>query len=304
MSYSISEVQDDPRITAAVKWLIIVNVAIYFLQFTILPPESLHALGFQGSDFRSQWWTLATYMFVHGGPLHLGLNMYMLWFFGRRLERAWETGPFTRFYLWCGVGGVVAHVLMGGGGTLIGASAAVMGVMLGYAVSWPDEEVLFFGVLPMKVKWLVALYIAINMVGGIMSIGAVGGIAYFAHLGGVAFAWVYMRMPSPTSLEKLKHRISPVPDETDEPPRAVPRSLPRSREKMNEIDEIVAKSNAVASRRNMAVASRKAESGAHAAALDLVLDKISERGLESLTAAERKLLEDMSRQLRVRGPGD
>jgi hypothetical protein len=182
---------------------------------------------------------------------------------------------------------------------LIGASAAVMGVMLGYAVSWPDEEVLFFGVIPMKVKWLVALYIAVNIAGGIMSMGSVGGIAYFAHLGGVAFAWVYMRMPSPSSLERLRQRISPVPDETDEPPRAVPRSLPRSREKMNEIDEIVARSNAVASRRNTAVApSRKQETAGHAEALDHVLDKISERGLESLTAAERKLLEDMSRELR------
>ena len=108
-----------------------------------------------------------------------------------------------------------------------------------------------------------------------------------------------MRLPAPGSLERLKHRISPVPDESDEPPRAVPRSLPRSREKMNEIDEIVAKSNAVASRRNTAIApARKSESGAHSEALDLVLDKISERGLESLTAAERRLLEEMSKQLR------
>jgi hypothetical protein len=195
---------------------------------------------------------------------------------------------------------LLVHLAMANNsGVLIGASGAIMGVMYGYAASWPDEEVLVFGVIPMKVKTMVALFVAINIVGGIMSVGASGGVAYFAHLGGIFFAMAYLHRPSLGGLDRLKGRISQVPDETDEPPRAVPRSLPRSREKMSEIDEIVAKSNAAATRRNSAVAPRKAERGSgSAAALDLVLDKISERGLDSLTPAERKLLEDMSKELR------
>jgi membrane associated rhomboid family serine protease len=302
MSYGVNDEQDYPRITPAVKWLIAINVAIAFLQITIVSPsETQLYLGFQSTDFSSnQWWSLLTYMFVHGGAVHLLLNMYMLWVFGPRLEYSWGQSAFIRFYLWCGVGGALMHLLIGGGGVLIGASAAIMGVMFGYANSWPDEEVLFFGVIPMKVKWLVTLFVAVNLVSGISSLGATGGVAYFAHLGGIAAAFVYMHLPTFGGLDRIRHRISPVADETDEPPRAVPRSLPRNREKMSEIDEIVAKSNAATPRRNSPVMPpRKVESNPVAGeALDLVLDKISERGLDSLTAAERKLLEDMSKELR------
>jgi hypothetical protein len=211
----------------------------------------------------------------------------------------WVTGHFTRFYLWCGLGGLLAHALLVGGGVLIGASAAIMGVMLGYAINWPDEEVAVFGVIPMKVKWLVTLFVALNLVGGIAMLGSAGGgIAYFAHLGGLAFGWLYMRMPSPSALERLRPRVSQVPDETDEPPRAVPRSLPRNRERLSEIDEIVARSNAMSNRRNAAVMPPRKTETPGSGALDLVLDKISEHGLESLTPAERKLLEDFSKELR------
>ena len=288
--------------TPAVQWLIAICVAVLFLQFTkVLPADSIGFLGFQAVDFRTQWWTVATYMFVHGDLIHLALNMYMLWVFGRRLEHVWGSGAFTRYYLWCGIGGLLAHVLLVGGGTLIGASAAVYGIMLGYAMTWPEDEVFLFGVIPMKVKWMVAAFVALNLVSGIMATGSVGGVAYFAHLGGLAFGFIYMRMPSPSALERIRPRVSQVPDETDEPPRAVPRSLPRTRERMSEIDEIVAKSNAVASRKNTTFQPRKSdENGSSADALNLVLDKISQRGLESLTPAERKLLEDMSRELRTR----
>jgi membrane associated rhomboid family serine protease len=279
-------------------------VAIAFIQLTFFyqDPDMLRrALGFEKSDLgNSQWWSLVTYMFAHKGILHLFVNMLMLWFFGPRLEHSWGAASFTRLYIWCGLGGLLAHALLGGEGVLIGASAAIMGVMMAYAVSWPDEEIFLFGVIPMKVKWMVALFVAVNLASGIASFGdSGGGVAYFAHLGGILFALIYIRTPSPRGFDRIRNRVSLAPDDTDEPPRAVPRSITRNRERMSEIDEIVARSNAVSSRRGQMVSQQKADSSHDSSeTLDLILDKISERGLESLTEAELKVLEQASKDLR------
>src|SRR5262245_6957114 len=97
---------ENHRLTRAVRWLIAVNAAIYFLQLTIIRPDSMQlALGFSARDLSSRWWTVGTYMFVHGGFWHVALNMYTLWLFGPRLERAWSPGEFTRYYVLCGLGG-------------------------------------------------------------------------------------------------------------------------------------------------------------------------------------------------------
>ncbi len=299
MSYALADEQDPPRITPAVKWLIAANVAVMFLQLTIVGPAQMFSwLGFQLSDLQGSWWKIFTYMFVHGGVIHLGLNMYTLWLFGRRVENVWSPGAFTRYYIWCGLGGWLFHLLVSRDGQLIGGSAAVFGVMLAYAMRWPDDEVFLFGVVPMKVKWLVAMLVVMNLVWGIGSIGSSGGgVAYFAHLGGLAFGWLYLRTPSAQSIDRLRQRVSQLPDVPDETPRAIPRSMPRTRERGSEIDEIVAKSKAVATKRQ-AVAPPVKTRGKRAEALNHVLDKISEHGLDSLTSNERRLLEEMSRELR------
>jgi membrane associated rhomboid family serine protease len=300
MAYAFADEQDPPNITPAVKWLIAANVLVMFLQLTIVGAGQMQSwLGFQVSDLQGSWWKIFTYMFVHGGLLHLGLNMYTLWLFGRRVEQVWTPGGFARYYIWCGLGGWLFHLLVSRDGHLIGASAAVFGVMLAYAMRWPDDEVLLFGIIPMKVKWMVAMLVVINLVWGIGSIGSQGGgVAYLAHLGGLAFGWLYLRTPSAQSIDRLRQRVSQLPDVPDETPRAIPRSMPRTRERGNEIDEIVAKSKAVVTKRQPVAQSPAKTRGKRSEALNLVLDKISEQGLESLTSDERRLLEDMSRQLR------
>ncbi|MGH7665243.1 MAG: rhomboid family intramembrane serine protease [Gemmatimonadaceae bacterium] len=300
MSYTVSEDQDYPRITPAVQWLIVANVAIFFLQLTVLGDNAVQsALGFELRDI-DQWWTIFTYMFVHAGLFHVGLNMYLLWLFGRRVEHVWSAGGFTRYYLWCGLGGWLFHLLFDKHGLLVGASAAVLGVMLAYAMRWPDDEIYLFGIVPMKVKWLVVLMAVLDLVQGMIGSGPVSGVAYFAHIGGLAFGWLYLRTPAAPSIDRLKQRISQVPDESDEPPRAIPRSLPRGggRERA-EIDEIVARSKAAVAKQSTSPAVRSpAVREPRATELDLVLDKISARGMESLTKEERRVLDEMSRRLR------
>ena len=299
MSYALADEQDPPRITPAVKWLIIANVAVAFLQMTVVGDAQMYRwLGFELSDLNGSWWKIFTYMFVHGGLVHLALNMYTLWLFGRRVEMVWSPGGFARYYVWCGLGGWLAHLTFARDAGLIGASAAVFGVMLAYAMRWPDEEVLFFGVIPMKVKWMVTGLVVFNLMVGIMSLSSGSQVAYFAHLGGLAFGWLYLRTPTPQSIDRRRQRVSQLPDVPDETPRAIPRSLPRTRERGNEIDEIVAKSKAVVTKRQPVAPPPSRTATKRADALNLVLDKISEQGLDSLTADERRLLEEMSRQLR------
>jgi membrane associated rhomboid family serine protease len=301
----MTHVPDDeyapPRLTPAVQWLIAINVAIYLLQLTVVQPADIqHALGFEMRDLGRAWWTVGTYMFAHTGFWQLALNMYALFLVGPRVEHEWSTAEFTRYFLLCGVGAWVTHVTFVHGGVLIGASGAVYGVALAYAVRWPNDELYVFGVLPVKAKWLLASLVVIDIAWGLLP--APGGdtsVARLAHMGGIAAGWLYLRATRALSAERLKPQVAAAPDVPDEPPRAVPRSLPRVREKLQEIDEIIARSKTAVAKRVSNVPVPKAPSTpAVSAELDVVLDKISRDGLESLTAGERKVLEEVSRRLR------
>jgi hypothetical protein len=200
------------------------------------------------------------------------------------------------------LGAWLLHLMMTRDGTLIGASGAVYGVMLAYAMRWPDDEILFF-LIPVKVKWLVAGLAAFDLLRGLGAVGGPSNVAYFAHLGGFAFGWLYLRWISAgVSLDRLRERMSPLPDVPDETPRAIPRSRPRDTERRDGIDEVIARSNKAlaAPRRPTATARMAPPRDAKTEALDRVLDKISERGLSSLTSEERKLLEEMSKRLKDR----
>ena len=288
--------------------LLAINVAILFLQWTVVSDADVFAvLGFQDGSLQRTLWSAGTYMFVHFGLWHLALNLYALLVFGPRLESAMGTRAFTLYFVWCGLGGAMFHLLFVRTGLLIGASAAVFGVMFAYWQQWPKDEIALFGIIPMRAWTLGLLLLAGNLAAGMQ--GASGSAAggngwvYLAHLGGLAFGWLYFRTPPAASLDRLRQRISPAPDYQDEtPPRAIPRTLPRARTQRDDVDEIVAKSKAVAARKRpgarAGVTPGRTSQEAHAAELDRVLDKISSSGLESLSGDERAVLDEMARRLR------
>jgi membrane associated rhomboid family serine protease len=294
--------------TPAVQWLIAANVGVYFLQLTLIGGDNMFvALGLEPSDFPAKWWTIATYMFVHAGLWHIAFNMLSLWMFGPRIEHLWGPRSFLYFYLWCGIGGAIAHLLLEGNAGLVGASAAIMGVLLAYALRWPDEEVYLFGVIAMKTRWLVAWLVVINLAMGVSSTKGGSGIGWFAHLGGLAFGWIYLRVSSFGGLDNFRKWVAPVPDEPEDGFRAVPRT--RTRRDRNApadpADEVVAKSNAVVAKpvRSTVVPRAKPDQSQYSAEqLDTVLDKISRHGLESLTTEELQVLDYMSRKLKGNEP--
>lgn len=303
---------DARRLTPAVQVLIAINAAILFLQWTIVSSSDVFAvLGFQDGSLQRTLWTAVTYSFAHYGFWHLAVNMYALFAFGPRLESAMGTRAFTLYYLWCALGGAIAHLVFVRTGILVGASAAVLGVMFGYAQQWPDEEVLLLGILPVRAWTVVLLFAVTNLALGMAGAGDVPGgerVVYLAHLGGLAFGWLYFRTPPAASIERLRQRMSPAPDYPDEvPPRAVPRTLPRQRsstQQRDEVDEVVAKSHAIAARqpvpRPVPVPPRPPVEP-RMTDLDRVLDKISADGLESLSPADRAVLDEMARRLKENG---
>lgn len=304
MTQTFAEEQEIPRMTPAVQWLIALNVIVYFLQFTLFGAENMQrALGFSVDALPSHWWTIGTHLFVHGSFWTLLLNVSLLFIFGPRLEHAWGTRVFRNFFLWCGLGGWLVHLLFVRDGTLVGATGAVLGVTMAYALRWPDDEIYLFLTFPVSIRWLVTALVAITLIVGAMQYQGANGFAYFAHAGGLAAAWLFWRTSTAgAGFDRLRQRVNPEPDLPDEAPRAVPRSMPRTRERAREVDDIVAQSQQAVSQRVAPVAPvvppRQRAERDRLTDLDRVLDKISQTGIDSLTREERQILEQRSRELR------
>ena len=304
----IYDAPESPRITRAVQWLLALNIGVYFLQLTLFGSDAVYsALALDPVRFPTAWWTVGTYMFVHAWLAHLAFNMLTLWMFGPRLEQEWGTRSFVQFYLWCGLGGAIAHLVFAQHSAVIGASGAISGVLVAYALRWPDEEVYLFGVIPMKSRWLVAALLAMNI---IFALSPSSRIDWTAHVGGMAFGWIFLKLYSVGGINRVRGWVSSIPDESEDMPRAVPRNRAPMRDRGagggggvgggGSVDEVVARSNAIVLRESKSLqhVPKQETPKEYAARVNRVLDKISQQGIGSLTREERRLLEDMSRKLR------
>ncbi len=186
---------------AGVKWLLISNTAVFVLNFLAVrftgddPFLFLGLMPWQVAG-RGYVWQLATYLFLHGGLMHILFNMLTLWMFGADLERDWGTRRFLRYYFLCGVGAgvcvVAANLLVGNPYTrTIGSSGAIYGLLMAYGLLYPDRIVLFSFLFPMKAKYFVMILGGIAFLGSMESPG--GGVSHLAHLGGMIFGYVYLK---------------------------------------------------------------------------------------------------------------
>lgn len=157
-------------------------------------------------------WTPLTYMFVHGGMLHLAFNMIALYFFGPRLEVRLGSAHFVSIYIISGLTGALFSVIdpfSEGRVPIVGASGAVLGVMYGFARYWPRERIMIWAVLPVEARKLVLILATFSVVAGI--IGVMGGVAHFAHLGGLAGGYVYLKiMEARSPARRFKQQASGV----------------------------------------------------------------------------------------------
>lgn len=264
-------------LTPWVRRLLVANAVVYLLTITVFTgPWFFDWFAFSPALVLQQPWTLGTYMFVHGGFFHLAFNMLMLFFFGTALEGRMGGTEFARYYFFCGLGGAaLSYVFMAFSAAtmVVGASAAIFGVALAFALYWPDQKIYIFPLpVPIKVKWLVMGLAALDLLSAM--VGANDGVAHFAHLGGFAFGFGYLRW-GPTRSQRETPAVSQHPVRV----LAHPTSLSAEHSERQP--------------RPQAGSSRPAYDE-----VDRVLDKISETGLDSLTKEERRLLDDMSQRLR------
>src|SRR5688500_8338786 len=132
-------------------------------------------------------WTIVTYMFLHADLMHLFFNMIGLIFFGPRLEERLGGKDFLSLYFLGGVGGAAFSFFFAPAAAVVGASAAVYAVLLAFALYWPHERILIWGILPVPAWALATMLVAGSLYAGVS--GSNSGTAHFAHLGGLAFGF-------------------------------------------------------------------------------------------------------------------
>ncbi|WP_404369049.1 rhomboid family intramembrane serine protease [Marinobacter sp.] len=141
-------------------------------------------------------WQLVTYAFLHGGLLHLFINMFVLWMFGGPLERAWGSRTFAFYYFFCIVGAGFVQLLvsssgLGAAAPSLGASGGVFAILLAFGMKFPNQiVVLLIPPIPMKAKYFVVLLGALELFAGVF--GTQQGVANFAHLAGMVFGLIYL----------------------------------------------------------------------------------------------------------------
>lgn len=266
------------RITPWVGRLIVANAVVLLLLMTLFTSrEIFQALQFSPRTAFTRPWTFVTYMFVHAGLLHLLANMLMLYVFGTAVESRMASRNFILYYLYCGVGAAVFSLLLGGimpVGAFVGASGAVLGVAVAFAYFWPDAELIVFPIpVPIKARTLVLGLVALDVIGS--RLWPNDGIAHLAHVGGALFGFFFFKVQSfsrrsPAEPTRTVERVVMVQSGSSEPERRTPVTPMRPR--------------------------RGVEADPVTAEVDRVLDKISQRGISSLTPAERKFLDEVARK--------
>ena len=169
-----------------------------FVNFALWPLGLSNNVYFEGANPQFQIWQLVSYSFLHGGHFHILINMYVLWMFGSRIEQVWGSKALLVYYSVCVVGAglvqlVVSSMAVSSGEIYptVGASGGVFGLLLAFALTFPEERLmLLFPPIILKAKWLALVYALIELVAGVT--GTMEGIAHFAHLGGMVFGFLLL----------------------------------------------------------------------------------------------------------------
>ncbi|MFC5051340.1 rhomboid family intramembrane serine protease [Rubritalea spongiae] len=258
----------------ATKWLLILNIAIFFIDVAGVGRESwgrltpMLAFTMEDTFGRLQLWRLVSFQFLHGGLGHLMFNMFAIYMFGGIVERVLGTRRYLAYYLLCGVAGALFYALLAwvgwlGSGVLVGASAGIFGIIVALIVIAPDMQVmLLIPPIPMKMKTLGMVMLGIGVYTVLTTGNNAGGEA--GHLGGAFLGFVLMKFP-----------------------------------RLLDWTEFIGKSQIVVKAKTprmnyQAKVRPRTELNLDTTEIDRILDKVSTEGLHSLTDEERETLHRVS----------
>lgn len=269
----------------AIRTIIGLNLIIYLVQ--------LFGQVFGGSAFSNalvgifafypEWqttlfqpWRLFTYMFLHAGPWHIVFNMLWLWWMGRAVEETLGPRSFTVIYLGSGVGGALLDVFFAqflGINYVIGASGAVFGIMVAFAVLYPTMPIHLFLLPPIEARYVVAGLIALN----ILALGGNSNVAHIVHLGGAGIGYALMKARQGgfdlsgiiRPLENIWYEFKGTYKKRESRPKNKNMYSVSDVEIVEEVEQTE---------------------------LDEILEKISERGYDALTKEEKRKLFELSKK--------
>lgn len=259
-----------------IKNLLIINVVVFMLTFILFGGNSNNFL----TVYFALWpldsglfmpWQLVTYMFMHGGFMHILFNMFGLWMFGVELENYWGSKRFLTYYMVTGIGAGVLHLgvqmLEGSGAPTVGASGSVYGILLAFGMMFPNRIIFVSLLIPMPAKYFVLIYGGIELFSGLTR--ANSGIAHFAHLGGMIFGYIMIKYwQKGGDFGRLWKKFT---SSLNSPPAA---KAPPGGAKVYDFYE----------------ETKTAKPQTEAQRLDEILDKIADKGYAGLTAEEKDFL--------------
>ena len=280
------------------KNLLIINGVVFFIQllmdnftfggypawyllnkwFALNPISGVNAAG---EPFNFQVWQLITYQFMHGGFSHILFNMFALWMFGSSIEDVFGSKKFLIFYLLAGVSAGLLHLfvspLLGGAPAVtIGASGAVYGVLIAYALFFPDNLIFLYFLIPVKAKYLIGFLVVIEF---LAVDSASSGVAHLAHLGGALFGFLYI-MFDKNSYVSLKNLFNRNFYYKSKPKRDIfTNPFSRSSQIDNDVQDA-----------NYYDINKKDDYEVSQEEIDKILDKISQSGYQNLSDREKKIL--------------
>ncbi|MCL2845674.1 MAG: rhomboid family intramembrane serine protease [Chitinivibrionia bacterium] len=261
---------------SAINFVLIITLAIHAIVL-LAPQIGMYIMAYGGlrpsAVIEGQVWRLLTYAFLHSTHnfFHIAFNMLGLWMFGKEIEYMWGSRRFFEFYFFSAIFAGVFSLLMlffAPNSLVIGASGAIMAILVVYAYYFPNRQLLFFFVFPMKVRTAVIIYAVISVLG---SGSNVGGVAHITHLGGLiaGFIWIH------------------IGDRFDLIVRNIGAFFQNASTKRERVQYTF----------RSETPSQKVNSG-RAETVDKILDKINEHGIHSLTPSERKILQNASADYR------